>query len=94
MPYRPAASAGPTTALPWRAIPIHEFADASIGVSTTSGTIPPNAGWKKPSAPPNSAASTRTDAEVEMAARVERAEDAAISAARATSEPIISSLRE
>src|SRR6476659_11086997 len=43
VPYRPAASAGPTIALPFRAMPSHELAEASIGVSTTSGTIPPNA---------------------------------------------------
>src|SRR5437763_16548276 len=58
--YTPAAIAGPITALLWRAMPSHEFADASVGVSTTSGMVPPNAGWKKPIPRPKHAARAST----------------------------------
>src|SRR5258706_4095209 len=52
------ASAGPTTKPPQRANPISAFAEASSGVSTTSGTSPPNAGVKNPSPSPTRPAST------------------------------------
>ena len=63
----------------------HEFADASSGCSTTSGTIPPKAGWKKPSARPNPTASVAIAVSVRLP-EASSAKNAATTAQRARSD--------
>ena len=93
VPYRAAAIAGPTIALPLRAMPSHEFADGRTGCSTTSGTMPPNAGWKNPSARPKHTASAKMLARLRWPV-ASIVKNTSITAARARSEPIIRSRRE
>ena len=74
-------------------MPIQELAEGSIGVSTTRVTMPPNAGWKKPSAAPKQAArmmmAVRFTCPVTSTAKKIRT-----TTARARSDEIISSRRE
>ena len=88
-PYMSAATEGPISRLPWRAIPISALAEPSMGPSTISGTRPPRAGAKNPVARPSTNA-TAARTSMLMWPVASRTASTAMIAQRAASEISIS----